>query len=394
MPLRSVRTRAVKSRRDPFASIYWFPLAALYAMVILPWSVAGQLGVIWAPAGLRSAAGHGHEMLFGFALAVVAGYVLGPQPHRRLFAVMGIWFVARLASLGWPDAWLTGGLNLAFAGALAWHVVPIYLRTAKKWRNKAVAFILMGLVLTVAAFQLATQLADTAQWQARLLLEGILLLSALMFFMGGRMIAPAIAGHLQDMSRMLKDRVQPRFEGGVLLLLGAALLLQLLTFPMSQTVTAVLLLLAALGTLIRFLRWRVWLCFVRADLAALLLGYAWLVAGWVWVAFGLLPTRLAITPALHAITVGALGTLTLTVMLRTRMHRALKEPNAWPWTYVLALLPTLAALARLAFGTITVDVAWLWVASVCWSAGYMGLLVLLLRFNHIEQQGGHRPRAD
>lgn len=388
MPLASVRTRAVKPRRDPFASVYWFPLAAFYAALVLPWSVAGQLGLVWAPAGLRTAAGHGHEMLFGFALAVVAGYVLGPQPPRKLFAVICLWLLARSASLAFPQAWPTGLLNVAFIGALAWHVVPIYLRTAKKWRNKAVAFILMGLVLVVAAFHLAIRLADSAALETRLLLEGILLLSTLMFFMGGRMIAPAIAGHLKDMSKMLKDRVQPNFEGGVLLLLAAALLCQLSTFPFGAPLTALLLLLAALGTLIRFLRWRVWLCFVRADLAALLLGYGWLVAGWLLVALALVSPRLGVTPALHAITVGALGTLTLSVMLRTRMHRALKEPDAWPWAYALSLLPSVAALARLAFGTLSGDVDWLWLAAACWSLGYLGLWLLLLWFNRIERAGG------
>ena len=53
--------------KPPFANLYWFPLAALYAAHILPLSVGGQLGWFSVPAGLETAWGHAHEMTFGFA---------------------------------------------------------------------------------------------------------------------------------------------------------------------------------------------------------------------------------------------------------------------------------------------------------------------------------------
>jgi uncharacterized protein involved in response to NO len=42
-------------------------------------------------------------MLFGFAMAAVAGYVLGPQPKRRIGLILSLWLVGRLAFLGWPS---------------------------------------------------------------------------------------------------------------------------------------------------------------------------------------------------------------------------------------------------------------------------------------------------
>src|SRR5690606_42159102 len=54
----------------------------------------------------RSSLGHAHEMLFGFALAVVAGYVLGPQPKTTTLSLVALWSLARLTFLMWPTHWL------------------------------------------------------------------------------------------------------------------------------------------------------------------------------------------------------------------------------------------------------------------------------------------------
>ena len=44
---------------------------------------------------LSSPAAHGRELLFGFALAVIAGYLLGPLPRRWLHLLVGLWLAAR-----------------------------------------------------------------------------------------------------------------------------------------------------------------------------------------------------------------------------------------------------------------------------------------------------------
>src|SRR5690625_8011796 len=77
--------------RPPFANAWFFPAAALYAAVLLPLSVLSMLGLMPALPGLVSPAGHAHEMLYGFALAVVAGYLLGPQPRETTLILLGCW---------------------------------------------------------------------------------------------------------------------------------------------------------------------------------------------------------------------------------------------------------------------------------------------------------------
>ncbi|MDC6679465.1 NnrS family protein, partial [Leclercia adecarboxylata] len=110
--------------RRPFANAWFFPAAALYAAFLLPGSVLILLGLVPALPGLATPAGHAHEMLFGFALAVIAGYLLGPQPLRFTLTLLGCWALARLSFLLWPGSWLALASAATFAAGLAWKVLP------------------------------------------------------------------------------------------------------------------------------------------------------------------------------------------------------------------------------------------------------------------------------
>lgn len=373
---------APRTPRQPFANAWFFPAATLYAALVLPWSLAGLLGLLPVPPGLSTPYGHAHELLFGFALAVVAGYLLGPQPPRLTLLLLAAWALARLGWLFWPGGWLAILGAALFATALAWKVVPRFWGAAKKWRNQAVAplVIVLGLA-SVLGSSLAPWLPG-----ARLLQGTLLALATLLFFMGGRIIAPALAGHAQSRGWNLRARVQPRLEGAGLILLGLALIALL----MAQARLAGLLLLAAgLVSGLRWLRWLPWRHVRRADLAVLLLGYAWLVIGLLLFGAALLFAALPLTVALHGITVGALGTLTLAVMARTRLLYRFRDANARPWIHPAAGLLTLAALARiLPFLLEGNPRPWLLAAAGCWSLAYLMLFVLLW-----QTRGSVSPRS-
>ncbi len=376
------------SPRKPFANEWFFPAAALYAALLLPWSIFTLLGLVPALPGLTSPAGHAHEMLFGFALAVVAGYLLGPQRLRLTLALLACWSLARFGFLLWPGSWLSTAASAAFAGGLAWKIAPRFLGAAKKWRNQTIAPVVIGLSL-LSAFATLTL---TRSFASALLHEALLLLALLMFFMGGRILAPAIAGHALSQGRTQDARVQPRNEGAVLILLMLALLLNLLSpwLAVAQA-TGGLMILAGMLTAIRLLRWRPWQCLNRPDLLVLLLGYAWLALGLMLTGLaiaGLLP----INVMLHSLTVGALGSLTFGVMARTRLIYRFRDANARPWIHPLALLLSLAALARMAPSFTGADRrAWLLAAAaVCWSLAFLSLAVLLWQARGAHPNSGRR----
>ncbi len=362
--------------REPFAAIYFFPFAAAYAALLLPWSVLSQLNLMPAPPGLLGSVGHAHEMLFGYALAVVAGYILGPQPRRLIRILLGVWLAARIAYLMAPASLPAAGLNILFAAILMWRVVPRFTRSAKKWRNKAVAPLIIGLGSIIGLFHMTPHLPWP--WpQHSLLFEAVLLLSGLMFFMGGRMIAPAIAGHLLKKGRDLEARVQPRIEGAVIILGALALIIALIPTGWARQLVGLLLLLSAGLTIARIYRWQIWHVLDRPDLLALSLGYLWLAIGWVLVGSSLLTGWIALTTALHAITIGALGTLTLTVMARTRLQRTRRDPNSVPVIFLAVGLLSLAAVLRLAAGVVLPAIQAHLGAAAAWSLAY-GILVTVL----------------
>ncbi|NHC10899.1 NnrS family protein [Stutzerimonas degradans] len=360
--------------RLPFANAWFFPAAALYAAVLLPISVLGLLGLLPALPGLVTPAGHAREMLFGFALAVIAGYLLGPQPLRLILSLLGCWLLARVGALFWPGSWLTMGATLLFAAGLAWKVLPRFVGAAKKWRNQSVAPVVGGLALLSAVTATGLDYGVLRLLQH----EALLLLAALLFFMGGRVIAPALAGHAQNEGRRLDARVQPQLEGAVLILLALALLLAPLPWLLLQRLAAAMLVAASVLSGIRLLRWQPWHCRTRADLLVLLLGYAWLVLGLLLLGLnGLIPT-LPATATLHALSVGALGSLTFGVMGRTRLVQRFRDPEARRWIHPFALLLSLAALARIVPPMLGLQpMPWLLLAAGCWSLAYLALAVLL-----------------
>ena len=360
--------------RLPFASAWFFPAAALHAALLLPISVLGLLGLIPALPGLLTPAGHAREMLFGFALAVIAGYLLGPQPRRLILALLGCWLLARLGALFWPESWLAFGAMLLFAGGLAWKVLPRFVGAAKKWRNQSVAPIVGGLALLSAVSAIGLEYG----LQRLLQHEALLLLAALLFFMGGRIIAPALAGHAQNQGRRLDARVQPQLEGAVLILLALALLLAPLPWLLLQRLAGATLVAAGVLTGIRLLRWQPWHCRTRMDLLVLLFGYAWLVVGLLLLGLGALLPALPASATLHALSVGALGSLSFAVMARTRLVQRFRDPQARRWIHPLALLLSLAALARVVPALVGWPHAgWLTLAAACWSLAFLALALLL-----------------
>src|SRR5690606_41991616 len=104
------------------------------------WRIVAGAG---RPAGLVGPS-HGFELVFGFALALIAGYTLGPQPARILCPLLGLWLAARLLRIPCPDQPLSTALSVSFALLLAWHVVPRF-SAARQWRNRVTAPLILTL---------------------------------------------------------------------------------------------------------------------------------------------------------------------------------------------------------------------------------------------------------
>lgn len=367
------------NRRKPKPQAFWlfFPAASLLAALSVPLSVwAVWSGTGW-PAGLLGA-GHGHELIFGFALALVAGYTLGPQTAAVLYPLFGLWLAARLSWTFFPDTLLAQLLGPAFALLLAWHVVPRF-NAAKKWRNKMVGPLILLICLLAVAFWLSTavNLSHTHWWPGpfKLMHSAITGLLLLMTFMGGRIIAPAVAGTLEKKGVPLEARVQPRIEGMLIIVLGCAVFL--VAFPAANPVTGSLLVIASGLIILRTLRWKLWLCPERPDLLVLAAGYLWLAVGALATGVALLRGT-ALAPSLHLITIGALGTLSVSVMLRLAWQRSHRKAPAAGEVFPIAALLFGAAISRYIAGESPFGAPeLLWLSASFWSLAYLWVTLRL-----------------
>ncbi|MGA8032621.1 MAG: NnrS family protein, partial [Casimicrobiaceae bacterium] len=210
-------------------------------------------------------------------------------------------------------------------------------------------------------------------------------LAALMLFMGGRIIGPAAAGQIYRQGSVPVARLQPRIEGALVVLLAIAIVAT--TLPALDPLLRLACIAAGALALVRLLRWRLWRCRGRPDLLCLGTGYAWLAVG--LTALGFAAAGASRTAAIHAITVGAMGTLTFNVMASTVMQRArrdrAREPRLVAGTTLIGLAASLRILAAVIPGQ---ALPLLVAAAACWSAALL-LLVLLLAD---VLRGGRAPR--
>ena len=356
---------------SPFLSMGFRPFflaAALYVVLALAlwigvFAGAGSVPGPWVPLDW-----HRHEMLFGVVAAIIAGFLLTAVPNwtgrpplagAPLAALVVLWLFARTASLVLPDMAfaLAAAIDAAFPLVLAlWAGYSI--RTSGH-RNLPVAILIALFALAdfadYARFAGAPAVADSAY---RFGLSIVVLLISLI---GGR-IVPAFTRNW--LVKRDKGGALPAEFGPYDRLVLAATALALLAWTMAPDAPASggLLLLAGLLQAARLARWQGWRTAAEPLLLALHLAYAWLPVGLFLLGLASTDAVLPASGALHALTAGAIGAMTLAVMTRATLGHTGRPLHAGPGTILIFLFVHAGALLRL--------------LSPFWPDLYLDLLVL------------------
>jgi len=317
------------------------------AASVLAWA-AQFLG--WLPfALLPGPLWHGHEMLFGYTLAVMAGFLLTavrawtgePTPAGApLVALAGLWLLARVLMVT-PFVEAAAAANAAFPAALALAIGIPLVRSGNR-RN----YFFVGLLLLLAwlAYALHRALAGAGALSPQLALQ--LALDVVLFViavMGGRVIPMFTNNGIPGAGATRRAFVERAALASVLALFAA----DLLRWP-PAAVCAV----AAVATLAHAARlalWRPWRTRATPLVWILHAGYAWVVAHLLLRA-GAAAGWLAESYAVHALTTGAIGGLTLGMMVRTARGHTARPLAADGWECGMFVLVQLAALARVFWG--------------------------------------------
>ena len=345
-------------------------LWAVVAMVLWIWHLSGTTVLPQGlpqglPLGLSPFAWHANALIFGYGSAALAGFLLTAIPNwtgrmplqgASLAALAGLWLAGRGAVLAFD------GLGLALAASIdaafllvLWGVIAREIAAGRNWRNLPVLAAVGVFALAHVLFWLGVAGRVPVGLGERL---GIAVLVLLIGLVGGRIVPSFTRNWLKKQGATAFPAPTGKLDR--VLLPGTVVALIAWVAAPTHPVTSALCALAALGHAWRLSHWRGLATWREPLLLVLHLGYAWLPVGLALVA--LTPVVPAITEslALHALTAGAIATMTLAVMTRaTRGHtgRALTADRG---TVLVFLAVTLSALARL--------------AAPLWPSGYLPLL--------------------
>ncbi len=330
----------------------FFLLAAIWSALAVPLWLALLGNHVTLPISMPLSIWHAHEMIFGFGAAAVAGFLLtaipnwtGRMPLQNvpLIGLVGLWLLGRVALLVsevlGPS--LSAAVDLAFPLVFL-IVIAREIIAGRNFRNLPMLGAL-GLLLVGNLFVHleGLDIVATAATGNRL---GIATLLMLISLVGGRII-PSFTGNW--LARERRDATPPapfdRFDAAVLATTGFALALWVADPALS--IVPWLALASGAGALARLARWRGHLTLRDPLLWILHLGYAWVGIGLLLLG-GAVPV-LPEASALHALTAGAIGTMTIAVMTRASLGHTGRPLVAGPMTTTMYALVTLATLLRI-----------------------------------------------
>ena len=307
------------------------------------------------PTAFTPLAWHAHEMIFGFAAAAVAGFMLTAIPNWTgrmplqglpLIILFTIWFLGRvvmaISALTGPG--IAAVIDLSFLGALL-AVVMREIVSGRNWRNLPMTVALAVLLVANALTHLGAAGMPSVGLAGQRL--GIATLIILISLVGGRIIPSFTRNWLAKRAEPQMPASFGRIDGLCLVLTFAALGLWVAS-PESWIFGAAALA-AALANVVRLVRWRGHRTLSQPLLWSLHLGFAWIPVG-----LGLLgvavfwPTAIPASAGLHALTVGAIGSMTLAVMTRATLGHSARQLTADSWTLAIYILIAVAAISRVA----------------------------------------------
>jgi uncharacterized protein involved in response to NO len=326
---------------------------------------------------------HAHEMIYGYAMAVVAGFLLTAVRNWTniptvtgwpLGGLAALWLAARMIGLVMPQQiWLMAGLDVAFNLLLAAAIAQPIIR-AKQKQHIGILLIMALLTLGNALFY-SGALGYLGQGIAWGLYGGLYLIISLIFVMARRVV-PFFIERGVGYEVVLQNRVWVDRSSLILLLL----FLIAEVFLRWDGIAALLAALLAGVHGVRLHGWHTPGIWRKPLLWVLFAGYAGAVSGFLLKALtpvlGLSPTL-----AVHAFAVGGIGMLTVGMMARVALGhtgRSIQEPvRGLPLVFFL-LAAAFIARVLLPLAVPAHYLVWLALAQAFWISAYALFLLIYL----------------
>jgi len=304
---------------------------------------------------------HGHEMLFGFGSAIVAGFLLtAVQSWTGVIGIRGIPLVA-LAIL-----WLLGRIVIAFDFALPNYLIatidisflffvciamayPII--KVKQWHNFMFIPILLSLTFLNALSHWAV-LNDQYAIAVQSLHATVMLFTLVIAILGGRVI-PVFTEISTDCTKAQPIILLERISIISIMLIVVIALIGFNIVPMS--VTLIVSLVATVSNSIRFLRWGGQHCWSIPLLWSLHLAYAFIPLGLLMLVLHSIDLIHNISAIFHSFTVGSIGGMILAMISRVTLGHTGRPLELHPLLVFAFIFILTAAIIRVLMPVLLID---------------------------------------
>ncbi len=295
---------------------------------------------------------HAHEMIYGFVLAIVAGFLLtavanwtggAPVQKIHLASLCGVWLAGRMVmnfELGLSETAILM-IEGAFVPALAISLsIPLF-----KSRNKR-NFIFLVLLSILFVSDLTFLMTE----ERTPLYVAVMVIITMISLIGGRVIPAFTVAALHRRGEEAYQTPQGRLD--VLALMSLVMIiLALLFLGVKSPLLAVIAFISTIVHLLRLRRYHTRRILNDPMVWILHVGYSWVIVGLIFM--GLATVELVpFSIALHALTAGAIGSMTLGMMCRVSLGHTGRNLIAGKLTIFCFILMQVAALLRV-FGPIS-----------------------------------------
>lgn len=356
-----------------------FLFGTAFAALAIPFWVMSLFGLVsHVPYG-EAFWWHSHEMLFGFAAAIIVGFLLTAVQNwtgmpglrgPKLMMLFSIWLLARIGlALPYSEFSIVFVvLDIAFMPVAA-LLLAIPLVAVKQTRN-------MFFVPVLALFAIANALTHASVYSGKLyyfhhgINIAIYLVTLLMVVIGGR-VMPMFTANGTNTTKVLPVRWLE------LLSIGSVVALMLLHLFNLQTIlglhaTGGLFILAGVSNFIRCLRWRIWVTFKVPLVWSLHIAYFCIALGLVMIGLSKFTAMVPERASLHLLTVGGMGGLILAMVSRVSLGHTGRMLIVKPLMAVAFGAMFVAALIRV-FGVMVIPgsyLTWIAVSAVLWVVAF------------------------
>lgn len=358
----------------------FFLLGAFYGPLLMLHSIGIASGLWDAPSpGLSLREWHGHEITFGFATAIVIGVVLTALPSwaqteeirgKRLQWLTALWIAGRFAMVSRLPPAVVALIDCLLFPVVAWMLAPQLLSVANR-HYRLILPVLAGLFAGNLVFHLGRVSADHAAMDLglRLAIHSIVLI----YVLKSGVLIPVFTGNaLREKKLGEQARFLPWLEG-LAFFTPVALALTDLSGAPSMT-TGAFALLASIVHGLRLARWRGWRVLGDPLLLMMHLGYLWLVVAFVLRAAADFGWGVPAATWLHAFTVGALGTMMISMLSRVSLRHT-GRPLCVPWSLLIAFaMMCVAGVVRVAVAFESLAPVWLMPVALLWSSAFIVFL--------------------